>query len=337
MNNQLVVAPVHEPINKVIDIGCGTGVVTQALRKHFLAANHIYGIDLTPTNLENRPSAATKPAEFILGDFISLAGTDARLGWGSVDFAWSRFLLCGLTNWPGYVERVFRLLKPGAWAQMVDFCEDFYFDPRLSSRPRDFEARRDWGWLRALREAGRRKGLDLDAGLHVPAYMEAAGFVDVRQQEFVVPYWREAVAARPEARLAAEMCVGDPYALYWHMLPRILEGMGFGEEEVRSFQENSRRDSGEEVGKYQVLHGREVLIDRHFLPFGDAVEDHWLRSQYSTLALAISGARAVLTDHSIIMICINVYSTPLDHILTDMHASWAISTMHRWWHGSWGR
>ena len=117
---QLVVAPVREPINKVVDIGCGTGIVTRALRKHFVNAEHVYGIELTPVNSDAKKNeSATGPRvepEYIHGDFTALAGADPRLGWNSVDFAWNRFLVCGLTDWQGYTDRVLKLLKPGAWA-----------------------------------------------------------------------------------------------------------------------------------------------------------------------------------------------------------------------------
>lgn len=252
-------APVQKQIKTVVDIGCGSGIVTRALQQHFVTAEHVYGIDLTRLDLNKgtgKESAISSRAEleYISGDFMALAGTDSRLGWNSVDFAWSRFLICGLKDWQGYSDRVLRLLKPGAWAQMVDFCEDFYFDPQISSRSPEFLASRDWSWLKALRIAGTHKGLDLDAGLNIPKYMEKSGFVDIQTFKFKCPYWRGAIETQPEARLIIDFHVGDPYALYWFMIPKMLEGMGYTKEQVRQFQEDAQRDCGEEIGKYQVMH-----------------------------------------------------------------------------------
>ena len=185
---------------------------------------------------------------------MTLAGADSRLSWGSTDFAWSRFLVCGLTDWQGYTDRVFKLLNPGAWAQMVDFCDDFHFDPLHTKRPPDFAAKQEWGWLRALREVGYRRGLDLDAGLNIPMYMENSGFTDIQTMNLTVPYWVGALKMHPEARLALEFHVGDPYGLYWHMIPKMLENMGYDEEQIRQFQLDSQRDCCEEPGKYQTLY-----------------------------------------------------------------------------------
>ncbi|TAQ86143.1 hypothetical protein B7494_g5540 [Chlorociboria aeruginascens] len=249
---QLIVAPVGKPIKKVVDIGCGTGIVTRALRQYFVDAEHVYGIDLTSLHTDEG-NPVTGP-EYIHGDFMALAGTDPRLGWDSVDFAWSRFLICGLKDWQGYTDRVLKLLRPGAWAQMVDFCEDFYFDLHIGDRPQGFIANRDWDWLRALRAGGAHRGLDLDAGINIPKYMEISGFVDIQTIKFKCPYWRGAVETQPEAHLIIDLHIGDPYALYWFMIPKMLEGMGYTQEQILQFQENAQRDCGEEVGKYQVLH-----------------------------------------------------------------------------------
>lgn len=231
--------PVHGPVSKVIDIGCGTGVVTQELRNYFPSAESVFGIDLSEVDLdkqhESDPAKSRAYPAFIQGDFMTLAGNDPRLSWDSVDFAWSRFLLCGMRDWQGYTDRIFRLLKPGGWAQIVEFCENFHFDPLVSKRPRDFLAENEWEWLRALRDGGRQKGLDLDAGLNVPKYMEGTGFVDIRAMSFSVPYWPGALQTQPEARLAMEHHVDDPYALYWHMIPRMVENMGFTQEQIRQF------------------------------------------------------------------------------------------------------
>ena len=58
---------------------------------------------------------------------------------------------------------------------MADYVEDtFYEDGRILPRE-------EWEWLRLLREGGRRRGLDLEAGITIRRYMEEAGFVDVRK------------------------------------------------------------------------------------------------------------------------------------------------------------
>ena len=53
---------------------------------------------------------------------------DARLlPSSSLDFVYSRFLLCDMQDWPEYVSDIFTILKLGCWAEMCDFVEDVSF------------------------------------------------------------------------------------------------------------------------------------------------------------------------------------------------------------------
>ena len=245
LNNRIVHAPVSSP-DTVLDIGCGTGIVTRYLSTHFHTAKHIYGIDLC--QVPAHPNDNESPnLSFIRGDFRKLAGLDPRLRFESADFVYSRLLLDGMTDWKGYVRDAFKMLKPGRWAEMDDYVEDtFYTDDR--SVPRE-----QWEWLRSIRAGGIRKGLDLDAGLNICRYMEEAGFVDIQRWEHRVPCWKGAVTELGGARLMALHAIGDKWGLYWHMLPRLLDGMGYGIQDIERLRMDMRRDLGEEEGKYQLF------------------------------------------------------------------------------------
>lgn len=45
-------------------------------------------------------------------------GTDPRLPFGTADFVFNRLLLCGMTDWPGYVRDGFKMVKSGGWVEM---------------------------------------------------------------------------------------------------------------------------------------------------------------------------------------------------------------------------
>lgn len=241
----MVHAPVSSP-SIVLDIGCGTGIVTRHLSSRFPAANHIYGIDLCP--VPTQPADSDVPnLSFIQGNFCKLAGEDARLPFGSVDFVFSRLLLCGMTHWPDYVRDVLKILKPGRWAEMGDYVEDVFYEDNRSV-PRE-----EWEWLCSLRAGGVQQGLDLDAGLNIQRYMEEAGFVDIQRWKYRVPYWKGAAKEQPEARQMTEHAIGDKWGLYWHMLPKLLEGMKYNQADVERLQGDMRRDLGEEEGKYQLF------------------------------------------------------------------------------------
>lgn len=238
--------PVSSP-GTVLDIGCGTGIITRYLSSHFPNAQHVYGIDLAPAPAQPGDDERSNMS-FMQGNVFKLAGVDPRLQSGSADHVYSRLLLCGMTDWPGYMRAVLKTLKPGCWAESHEMVEDvFYEDNRFI--PHDV-----WEWQRSLRAGGVRLGLDLDAGLNVRRYMEDAGFVDVQRWEYRVPYWRGAQRVHPEARLMAEFAIGDKSGVHWHMLPKLLAGMDYTEEDVQRLRMEMRRDLAEEEGKYRLFY-----------------------------------------------------------------------------------
>ena len=245
LNDRIVHAPISSP-DTVLDIGCGTGIVTRYLSTHFHAARHVYGIDLCQVPAQPSDDESSN-LSFIRGDFRKLAGVDPCLQFESADFVFSRLLLDGMTDWEGYVRDVFKMLKPGCWAEMDDYVEDtFYTDNRIVPREQ-------WEWLRSIRAGGFRKGLDLDAGLNICRYMEEAGFVDIQRWEYRVPFWKGAETGQAGARLMAEHAIGDKWGLYWHMLPKLLDGMGYGIQDIERLRMDMRRNLGEEEGKYQLF------------------------------------------------------------------------------------
>ncbi|KAF4632503.1 hypothetical protein G7Y89_g5628 [Cudoniella acicularis] len=205
-------APVSSP-NTVLDIGCGTGIVTRYLSSHFPTAQQVYGIDLSAvpsqpsdTNLSN--------LSFICGNFRKIGGTDPRLSLNSVDFVYSRLLLCGMTDWPGYFR-----VKSGSGYALYE-------------------------------RGGALQGLDLDAGLTVRKYMEDAGFVDIQRWEFRIPYWRVPGA---DSEAMTEHLIGDKWGLYWHMIPKLVAPMNFSQEKIDGFRRDMKRDLQEEEGKEQLF------------------------------------------------------------------------------------
>ena len=125
-------------------------------------------------------------------------GTDPRLPFGTADFVFNRLLLCGMTDWPGYVRDGFKMVKSGGWVEMQDFEEMFYF--------RGMRLEDEWCWLKEFRRGATAKVMDLDCGKNTMQYLLDAGFVDADAKEFEVPYWRD--ADRPETREVSELVVG---------------------------------------------------------------------------------------------------------------------------------
>ena len=247
---------IHAPISSlppscprtILDVGCGPGYITRHLSSKYPDARLVCGIDLDPVP-PKEGDASAKNLSFIQGDFRKLAGTDPSLKYGSADFVFSRILLCGMTDWSGYVKQIFEMLAPGGWADMGDYVEQvFYSGDKQNVVPRD-----DWEWLREIRKGGARLGLDLDAGLTIRGYMEEAGFVDLQTWQYRVPFWRGAWEEQPEARRMAEHVIDDKWGLYWHMLPQLLDREKYNDDEVTRLRKEAKKDLCEEEGKYQLF------------------------------------------------------------------------------------
>jgi hypothetical protein len=61
-----------------------------------------------------------------------------------------------------------------------------------------------------------------------------AGFVDVDERQFEVPYWRD--TDRPETAEVPELMIGDGDGYFWHAIPRMVESLGFKAKEIRQMQ-----------------------------------------------------------------------------------------------------
>ena len=163
MHNKPFHAPVKKP-TKILDIGCGTGAMTFLLAQRFPNAE-VIGLDISPVpKRHEQPSNLT----YIQGDIMELTkANDSRLAAGTFDYIFSRLLLFGMTDWPGYVKTVHSLLQPGGWAELQDF-DLTIFD---SSGKRLVD---EWWYYPYFVEDCRAIGLDLQAGSNLAAHMRNA-------------------------------------------------------------------------------------------------------------------------------------------------------------------
>ena len=242
MHDRIIHAPLSQP-SKIIDIGCGTGSECLDFSASYPDSN-IYGVDLSPV-----PELAAKPAnvKFIQGDVRKLVDTDLRLTPSSFEYAFSRLLVLGMTDWQGYINDVAGLLRPGGWFEVQDLSLEWYFHHRLISDT--------WPWLNALRARADIVGWDLDCGRNVASYMTTAGLIDVQQIQYQLPYgsWMADCEGKEETRAIGKHSAREYGMLYYHGVPKMLEGAGYGAEVVEKFQNDANRDLSEEEGKYMIF------------------------------------------------------------------------------------
>ncbi len=242
MHNTVIHAPLTSP-TILADIGCGTGIITTKLSTLHPNAERVFGIDISPVPTHQNKGGNV---EFIQGDIRRLAGTDPRLRLGSLDFVFNRLLICGMTDWPGYVREVAALLRPGGWAEMQDCAYVWYLNGKVCSD--------EWAWMKALREGAERKGMDLDCGRNIKGYMEDAGFVDVQVLEYRFPWWTEGAEGREETRKLSEHAINEWWRLWWHLIPKMVDGLGYGKGDIEDLQNDLKERTKAEVGKEMTFY-----------------------------------------------------------------------------------
>jgi ubiquinone/menaquinone biosynthesis C-methylase UbiE len=164
MNDKALHAPIDpKTATQVLDIGCGTGIVTHLMSSAFPKASCI-GLDLSATpQLRPRPAnlrffqgniCTQRPTQWSADDGGSPLPHDETL----FDYVFIRLLILGKSDWPAFIRKEFRLLKPGGWAEVHDLAWDWY--DQNNNIVSD-----QWSWLRWAREGFEtRKGMDLDCG-----------------------------------------------------------------------------------------------------------------------------------------------------------------------------
>ena len=188
-------APVQGP-KKILDIGCGTGVMTVQLGKLFPDAQ-VIGLDISPVpDIHERPSNV----EYIQGDFLDLAaGDDTRLAPGTFDYVFSRMLHFGIRDWPRYVSSVFNVLAPGGWAELQENGPGL---PRKPNGDVHHEFSKD-ELHRMLIDDLTTVGLDMTVPSKLPGWLKDSGFVDVRDIRFKYPMAKP-LPTQPEAEFLYE-------------------------------------------------------------------------------------------------------------------------------------
>jgi SAM-dependent methyltransferase len=239
---------------EILDIGCGTGIMTVGLANQFPTAN-VYGVDLSPV-----PELHTKPSNviFIQGNILDLCSSrndDDRFKPGCIDYTFSRLLIMGMHHWPTYISTLFTLLKPGGYAEFHDLnCMWYRNDVRLDQ---------DWKWMAAMRRAAAAKHMDMDCGSKIAGWMRDAGFVDVRVWVYkwgIGGGWM-AQHGCPEGERLARLTERLLPALHKALVPKVLgdvmdvngEAM-WSEKEIEEMAIEAERSLPPEEGKHNLLH-----------------------------------------------------------------------------------
>ena len=114
-------AVLHNPAARVLDLCCGTGDLALAFRKEAPAGAEIVGSDFVPEMLVR---ARAKAAAFGAGvTFVEADALALPFGGGSFDLVSCSFGFRNLANYERGLLEIFRVLKPGGVAAILEFAE----------------------------------------------------------------------------------------------------------------------------------------------------------------------------------------------------------------------
>ncbi|CAK3787004.1 Hypothetical predicted protein [Lecanosticta acicola] len=183
MNDQQIHTPLDpDSVRHVVDIGCGTGVVTDRLAAMFPKAE-VLGLDMSPVpKLRECPGnvrylsgniLSQGPSEWVTEEGNAVLQESADI----FDLTFSRFLILGMRDWSGYIHKLYQLLKPGGWAEVQEIAPRLY-----DANGQDLRGKLEWhNWHQRYWKS---KGLDLILVEQVPEIMKEAGFVDVQVKKY---------------------------------------------------------------------------------------------------------------------------------------------------------
>ncbi|TKA70818.1 hypothetical protein B0A55_07431 [Friedmanniomyces simplex] len=253
---------IHSPIldnaaKRILDVGCGTGVVSDHLARSFPTAD-VIGLDLSPVpQLRDRPSNV----RFVQGNILTDSPSDWKASRDSesrersqklpdeaaFDLIYSRLLVCGMSEWPRYIRKEFSLLKSGGWAEVHD-VDWIWYDKQ------DRIISDDWPWWRELRSVGESRGLDFSCASRARQWMKDAGFADVQVDTYRWPFggkWEKEKVWQEFGEYGSSAMTD----MVWHMIPRMMEGRpGVTSETIDQMRADMQRDFAPEEGKHWVFY-----------------------------------------------------------------------------------
>ncbi|KAK2744822.1 hypothetical protein FQN57_004146 [Myotisia sp. PD_48] len=172
LSGKLYLAPISSEIERILDIGTGTGGWVIDMAELFPDA-HLIGNDLSPIQPRMVPPN------------VSFEVDDAENEWTysqPFDFIHCRYMATSIRDWPLLFSRVFKNLKPEGWAEFYDF--DLIYKSDDGSLTKDHELYINSAQTCAAAE---KLGQPSCPGPQLKGWAVDAGFTNVEEFVFKIP------------------------------------------------------------------------------------------------------------------------------------------------------
>ncbi|KAH6628145.1 S-adenosyl-L-methionine-dependent methyltransferase [Chaetomium tenue] len=163
IGDKLFLAPIDpEKLQRVLDIGTGTGISAQIL-----------GNDLSAI----QPPWVPPNVKFEIDDIECPWVYEMPF-----DFIFCRYMTGSILDWPKLVGRVHENLNPGGWAEFEDFDLQYYSEDGSLK-----EGSNTLTWINTFLEATRKMGREACPGPKLEGWVRDAGFTNVKHERFRLP------------------------------------------------------------------------------------------------------------------------------------------------------
>ncbi|EFR03995.1 UMTA [Nannizzia gypsea CBS 118893] len=175
LNGKLLLAPIDENIQTVLDLGTGTGIVcvSSDFADEYPSAE-VIGTDLSPI----QPAFVPPNLRFEIDD----ASEDWTFPENHFDLIHIRALYGAISDWPKLYSQALRHLRPGAWFDQIEMSIEFRSDDGTVTEDHVLAV-----WSRTFIEAGERIGKTFRIADLAKKYMDDAGFENVVETRLKLP------------------------------------------------------------------------------------------------------------------------------------------------------
>ncbi|KAJ4168286.1 hypothetical protein NW754_013620 [Fusarium falciforme] len=226
LGGKLFQAPIPETVQRVLDLGTGTGIWAMDFADEYPSAE-VIGTDLSPIQPKWTPPNCIFEVDDFEADWLYTK---------PFDFIHAREIEGCISDDDVLFRRAFQHLKPGGYIEFQAVYPRWLSDDGTAEKAENAQ-----GWLKVLIEGSIKFGKSLEGAVDWKDKMQKAGFVEVRQEVRKMP-----IGAWPKDPKLKE--IGKYQAIQQiqaveSYTPRIFSNvMGWKEEEIQVHVARVRKD-----------------------------------------------------------------------------------------------